>query len=77
MKKITIYTLSWCPHCSALKEYLKNKKYEFENIDVEENEDIAEEIIEKTGQSSFPIIDINGNILIGFDSKKIEEILNL
>lgn len=76
MQKITIYTLSWCPHCNALKNYLKSKKYEFENIDVEENEEIAEDIIEKTGQEGFPIIAIGNDFIIGFDPKKIEELLN-
>lgn len=73
--KIITYTLSWCPHCKALKEYLNNKKIEYENIDMEENEEAAEDIIEKTGQSGFPIIDIDGEILIGFDKDKIEVIL--
>ena len=73
--KITTYTLSWCPHCKALKEYLNNKKIEYENIDVEENEDAAEDIIEKTGQSGFPIVVIEDDIIIGFDPKKIEELL--
>jgi glutaredoxin-like YruB-family protein len=76
MKKITIYTLSWCPHCNSLKEYLKTKNYEFENIDVEENEDLAEDIVEKTGQEGFPIIEIGDDLIIGFDPKKIEELLN-
>jgi glutaredoxin-like YruB-family protein len=76
MQKITIYTLSWCPHCIALKEYLKAKNYEFENIDVEEDEDAAEDIIEKTNQEGFPIVAIGDDIIIGFDPKKIEEYFN-
>lgn len=76
MKKIKIYTLPWCPHCNALKEHLNNNKIEYKNIDVEENEKEAEEIIEKTGQSSFPIIDIEGEIIIGFNKNKIEVLLN-
>lgn len=75
MVKITTYTLSWCPHCKALKEYLNAKKIEYENIDVEENEEETEDIIEKTGQSGFPIIDIDGEIIIGFDKDKIEILL--
>jgi len=76
MQKITIYTISWCPHCNELKNYLKKKKYSVENIDVEENEEAAEDIIEKTGQEGFPIIEIGENIIIGFDKEKIEELLN-
>ena len=70
--KIIIYTLEWCPHCQALKSYLKKRKLEFENIDVEKNEEQAEYIIKKTGLEGFPIIDINGEIIIGFDKEKID-----
>ncbi len=74
-KLIKIYTLTWCSHCRTLKEYLKNEDLEFENIDVETDNEAAEDIIERTGQSGFPIIDIDGEILIGFDKDKIEKIL--
>jgi len=73
---ITIYTLSWCPHCNALKEYLNGKKIEYKNIDVEENEKEAEDIIEKTNQSSFPVIEIDEKTIIGFNKDKIEVLLN-
>ena len=76
MKKIITYTLSWCPHCNALKEYLTSKNYPFEDIDIEANEDAAEDIIERTGQSGFPIILIEDEVIIGFDKDKIEECLN-
>ena len=73
--QIKIYTLSWCPHCNALKEYLNNRKIAYENIDVEENEQAADEITEKTGQSGFPIIYIDEEIIIGFNKDKIEELI--
>lgn len=74
--EIIIYTLSWCPHCKALKEYLNNKSVEYKNIDVEENEDAAEEIIKKTGQSSFPVVQIEEDIIVGFDKDLIEKLLH-
>ncbi|VVB77778.1 Glutaredoxin [uncultured archaeon] len=75
-KKIKIYTLPWCPHCNSLKEYLKKNKHEFENINVEEDDEAAEDIIERTGQDGFPIIVIDDEVIIGFDANKIEELLN-
>ena len=73
MKKITVYTLPSCGHCKALKAFLSRKNIEFENINVEENNEAAEEIIGKTGQSGFPVIDIGGELIIGFDEKEMEE----
>ncbi|MBR9704797.1 NrdH-redoxin [Candidatus Pacearchaeota archaeon] len=77
MNNITIYTLNWCPHCKELKEFLINNKIEFENIDVEQDQDIAQDIMEKTGSEGFPITDIDGEYIIGLDIKKIKEILNI
>jgi glutaredoxin 3 len=73
--EIKIYTMSWCPHCNALKEYLENKKLDFKNIDVEEDEASANEIIERTGQAGFPVVCIDDKILIGFNKNKLEDAL--
>jgi len=33
-------------------------------------------MIKKSGQMGVPVIDIDGTIIIGFDKKKIESVLN-
>ncbi len=73
MKKIIIYTLPYCGHCKALKAFLSRKNIEFNDINVEENNEAAEEIIGRTRQSGFPVIDIDGELVIGFDEKEMEE----
>ena len=73
MKTIKIYTISWCSHCRELKNFLKECNLKYEDFDVENDEKSAEYIIEKTGQDGFPIIDINGEIIIGFDKEKIKK----
>ena len=73
MKKITVYTLPHCGHCKALKAFLSRKNIEFEDINVDENNEAAEEIIARTGQNEFPVIDIGGELVIGFDEKEMEE----
>lgn len=73
--KLIIYTLNGCPHCRALKEFLKLKRIEFENIDVEKDENAAENIIERTGQNGFPVIDLDGELIIGFDEEELNKIL--
>ncbi|MBI2046847.1 glutaredoxin family protein [Candidatus Pacearchaeota archaeon] len=73
MKNIIVYTLPYCGHCKELKAFLNRKNIEFKDINVEENNKAAEEIIGKTGQSGFPVIDIGGELIIGFDEKEMEE----
>jgi len=77
MKKVKIYTAPGCPFCVLAKEYLKEKGIFFEEVDVSQNENAAREVIEKTGQMGVPVIEIDGEIVIGFDKERIDEILNL
>lgn len=74
---IKVYTTPVCSLCFVLKEFLKEKGVEFEEIDVSQDEKIRDEIIEKSNQMSIPVVEINGEIVVGFDRKKIVELLNI
>jgi len=77
MPKVKIYTTPTCPFCLMAKEYLKEKGIEFEEIDVSKDENAAMEMIKKSGQMGVPVIEIDNEIVIGFDKEKIDQILNL
>ena len=72
MAKVKVYSTPTCPWCVKVKEFLKEKNVEFENIDVSENEDAAKEMMEKSGQMGVPQIEINGKVIVGFDKEAIE-----
>ncbi len=76
-KKIVVYSTPFCPYCVTLKKFLEDKGVEFEEIDVAQNKEAAREMIEKSGQSGVPVLDIDGEIVIGFDREKITKLLNL
>jgi len=59
------------------KEYFRSKGIEFEEIDVSRDEKAAMEMIQKSGQMGVPVIEIDGQIVVGFDKEKIDELLNL
>ena len=75
--KIKIFSTPTCPYCLALKEFLKEHNFEFEEIDVSQNELALKEMKEKSGQLGVPVIEIEGKIVIGFDKEKISQILNI
>ena len=77
MKKVTVYSTRTCPFCIRAKQYLKESNIPFEDIDVSENQDKAQEMIKKTGQMGVPVIEIGGEIIVGFDKDKIKETLGL
>lgn len=76
-KKIKIYTTPTCPYCNMVKDYFKENNIEFEEIDVSKKPEAAKEVLEKSGQMSVPVIDIDGEIVVGFNKKKFKELLNI
>ena len=56
---------------------MREHKIEFEEIDVSKDEKAREEMIKKTGRLEAPIIEIDGQIVVGFDKEKIVKLLNI
>ena len=77
MKKVIVYSTPSCPFCHSLKEYLKEKNISFKEIDVSENEEKLKEMIKKSGQMGVPVLEIDNNIIVGFDKEKIDKILGI
>jgi len=74
---VKVFTTKTCPYCLSLKEFLKGHDIEFEEIDVSVDEKGREEMIEKSGQMGVPVVEIEDQIVVGFDKEKIVELLNI
>jgi glutaredoxin-like YruB-family protein len=74
-KKVKLYGLPTCPTCKRTKKYLDDEGIDYEYLDVSANRDFAKEMIVKSGQKTVPVVEIGGEIIIGFDKAKIEELL--
>ena len=61
----------------TLKKFLTEKGVEFKSIDVSEKEEFLQEMIDKSGQMGVPVIDIDGQIVIGFNKEKIVKLLKI
>lgn len=75
--KVKVYSTQTCPYCHAAKDFLKENKIAFEDIDVSKDHDAAQEMIEKSGQMGVPVIDINGTIIVGFDKAAMKKALKM
>lgn len=73
---VKVYSTPTCPWCAMAKKYLASQNVAFEDIDVSKNRQGALEMIEKSGQRGVPVIDFNGEIIVGFDQKKLDEMIN-
>ncbi len=74
---IKIYTIPTCPWCMKTKEFLKKNKIKFKDINVASDKNAAKEIINRSGQTSVPVIDVDGKLILGFDEPKIKKALKL
>jgi glutaredoxin-like YruB-family protein len=74
---IKIYSTPTCVYCKTLKEYLAKNDVEFKNIDVSKDEKDLQEMIKISGQMGVPVVDIDGEIIVGFDKNKIDKLAKI
>ena len=72
---VIVYSTPTCPFCIRAKQFLKDNNVQFEDIDVSENHEKAQEMIKKSGQMGVPVLEIGEKIIVGFDKDKIKEAL--
>lgn len=73
---ITVYSTRTCGYCHALKQYLTSKDIKYEEVKVDEIPNGAEVLIEKSGQLGVPVVDIDGDVVVGFDRPTIDMLLS-
>lgn len=72
---IVIYSSPTCGFCYMVKDYLKNKGYQFTEKDISNDQEALRFVINKVGQAVTPIISIGDKIVVGFDRPRIDEAL--
>jgi glutaredoxin-like YruB-family protein len=73
--KIKIYTTSSCPYCLIAKNFFRENNLKYQEIDVSSNRKAATEMIEKSGQTGVPVIEIGGKIIVGFNLAAVKKAL--
>ncbi len=77
MANITIYSTPTCHFCHMAKDWLTENKVPFTDYDVQTNIEKRQEMVEKSGGMAVPVIDIDGEIIIGFDKTKIAQLVGI
>jgi glutaredoxin len=72
--QIIIYSADWCGACRRAKAYMDSKgiRYEERNVDLPGPK---QELVEKTGGRSIPVIEVNGRIMKGFNQQRLEKMI--
>jgi glutaredoxin 3 len=73
--QVIVYSATWCAFCHAAKEYLNKLGVKYTDKDVEKDPAAGLEAVDKSEQRGIPVLDIAGDIIIGFDRPKIDAAL--
>lgn len=76
-KNVKVYSTLTCPWCVRVKQFLKENNIAFEDFDVGADQARADEMVRISGQMGVPVLDIEGEIIIGFDKERIKQALGL
>jgi glutaredoxin-like YruB-family protein len=76
-KKVRVYTTPSCPYCVLVKEFLREHNIDFEEVDVSQDRKAAMEMVTKSGQMGVPVIEVDNEIIIGFNVEKLKQVLNI
>ncbi|MGQ9490822.1 MAG: glutaredoxin domain-containing protein [Anaerolineae bacterium] len=75
--RVIVFSTPTCSFCNAVKSYFRQKKVKFRDVDVSRDAAAARDMVRRSGQQGVPVIDIGGQIVVGFDRAKIDRLLNL
>ncbi len=77
MKKIIIYTTPTCVYCKMTKAFFKENNVPYEEKDVSSDMAARDEMVAKSHQMGVPVIDIEGEIVVGFDKESLSSIIGI
>ncbi len=77
LPSVTVYSTPTCSWCNTLKAYLRKNNIRFRDVDVSKDQKAAEAMVKRSGQQGVPQTDIDGQIIVGFDKAKINQLLNI
>ena len=67
MVKVKIYTTPTCIYCKMAKQWFKENNISYEEKDVSSDAQSRQEMIDKSQQMGVPVIEVGGELIIGFD----------
>src|SRR3989338_5424956 len=76
-KKVIVYSAPTCVYCRMAKDFLTDKNIPFTEYDLSKDIPKREEVIKKTGQMAVPVIEVDGETMIGFDESQLSKMLGI
>jgi len=67
MKEVIIYTTDYCPYCTKIKNFFKNKGVSFREVDLSNDTEAREALTAKTNLRTVPQIFVGETFVGGHD----------
>jgi glutaredoxin-like YruB-family protein len=77
MKNVSIYSTPTCVYCNAAKEFMKKNGITYTEYNVASDSERRKEMISKTGQMGVPVIEVDDQIMVGFDQPTLAAALGI
>ena len=75
--KVVMFSTPTCSFCNMAKSYFREKGIQFTDIDVSRDQAAARDMVRRSGQMGVPVIDIGGQIVVGFNRPQINTLLGI
>lgn len=72
-ERIRLFVKPFCGWCELATEWLDERGIKYETLDVISNQAAKREMIELSGQTLAPVLDVDGEILADFGPEELEE----
>ena len=73
--EVKVYSTPTCPYCKMAKAHLDEKGIKYQDFDVTQDAAAKDEMIEKSGQMGVPVLTVDGELVIGFDRERLDNLL--
>lgn len=77
MSNVTIYTTPSCVYCRLAKDFFRKHRVHYQEKDVVVDETARNDMIARSGQMGVPVIEVDGKIVVGFDRRRLKELLGV
>ena len=74
MTRVTVYSTQNCPYCRMAKAFLEKHNVQYESLDVGNDTVAAQKMIDLSGQRGVPVIMVDDEVIVGFDSERLNEL---
>lgn len=79
---VHLYALSTCPYCRMTKKFLDEHEVAYDLTEVDllegaEKDAAVDEVVRLSGGKSFPVLDVDGQVVVGFNKGRMTQVLGL